>query len=243
MRRFFIFLLIAFSLPISFGFVSSAETNRADFNAPTPTPSAKIEEVELDREEIFIPCGPGRRVKEGRTCDDVSSIKVKTSVVGSQNDKLQYYYTVSGGRIIGTGASVSWDLSGIRVGTYTITVAIGNDSGVYPEALTETIKIKECNCIFVDACPALEITAANSVKAGETVTLTARVSGGFESDITYNWTVSQGTIAEGQGTPQIKVKTSREMAGGSLTAALEISSERIAGICERTATQTVSITK
>jgi hypothetical protein len=69
------------------------------------------------------------------------------------------------------------------------------------------------------------------------------VSGDFGSDMTYNWTVSAGEIVEGQGTPKIKVKTTREMAGGNLTASVEISSERVAGICGRTASERVAISK
>ena len=211
---------------------------------PTPTPAAKIEKIELDREEIIVPCAPGVRPKAGTACDDVSSIKVKTSIVNPQNENLTYHYTISGGRIVGRGASVSWDLSGVRAGTYTITAGIGDDSVVYSETQTKTIRVKDCICIFADACPVLEIAASSeSVKAGETIIFTLNVSGGFDSEGTYNWTISQGEITEGQGTPKIKVKTAREAAGSSLTATVQISSDRIPGICQSTADQTVSITK
>jgi len=244
MNKYFIFLLLAVSLFVSLGFYSGAETrqNQTAFVNPTPTPSAKIEKAALDREEIFIPCPPG--VKRNEKCDEAFSIKVEISAVNPRNAELLYHYTVSGGRIIGKGASVSWDLSGVRPGTYTITVGIDEGRGIEAETLTKTVQVKECNCPIVDACPVIEIsTPADSVKAGETITFTANVSGDFGSNMTYNWTVSAGEIVEGQGTPKIKVKTTREMAGGNLTASVEISSERVAGICERTASESVAISK
>jgi hypothetical protein len=247
MTKYFILLLIAVSLSVSSGLSSKVveSQNRSAFVNPTPTPEpfAKIEKFELDRNEVFIPCRPGMKTPEN--CDESSSIKVKITAANPRNSALNYYYTVSGGRIIGKGASVLWDLSGVRAGTYTITAGIGGDAEAFAETQTKIVQVKECNCRYVDACPVIEIsTPADPVKAGETVTFTAKIPGDFVSEnTTYNWTVSAGTIVEGQGTPQIKVETMREMADGNLTATVEIGSERIAGICESTASKTVSLTK
>ena len=211
--------------------------------SPSPTPTAKVEKLELDRNEIFLPCPPGVRPQNEAACDDVRSIQVKTTVANPQNEELSYDYIVSGGRIVGAGANVSWDLSRMRVGTYTITVSIRDSAQRISGTQTETIRVKDCNCISGDACPALEIKAPkDSVKAGEIITFTANISGGL-SEISYQWTVSQGEIIEGQGTPQIKVKTAREAAGGSLTATVELSSPQVAAICQRIASETVSIRK
>jgi hypothetical protein len=247
MNKYFIFLSIAFSLLVSLGLISSAKTgqNQSAFSGATatPTPSAKIEKIELDRTEVFISCPPGKQLMPGAVCDDNSSIKVKSSAVNPQNAELLYHYTISGGRIIGKGDGVTWDLSGVRVGTYTISVCISAGSEFCPETQTKSVRVKECVCGFVDACPTLEIsTPSDSFKAGETITFTANVSGKSDN-LTYNWTVSAGTIIEGQGTPKIKVETTREMADGSLTARVEISSDRVASICETEASKTVSMTK
>ena len=52
------------------------------------------------------------------------------------------------------------------------------------------------------------------------MTFTANVSGG--PDVTYNWTVSGGTIESGQGTPSIRVRTSRSDAGNTITARVSL---------------------
>lgn len=248
MNKYFILLLCAVSLCVSFGLNSKISAVKTDstliVSTPTPEVFADVEKLELDRNEVTLPCPPGRRPPEGKTCDDDFRIKVKTTALNPKNSELTYQYTVSGGRIKGVGAEVVWDLSGVRAGTYTITAAVNDGAGFFGKAQTETLRIRECECRFVDVCPVIRIAAASeSVKAGETVTLTAEVAGISADDMTFNWTVSAGEIAEGQGTKQIKVKTDGRMAGGSVTATVEISSDRIAGICETNASETVSITK
>ncbi|MEP7076615.1 MAG: hypothetical protein ABI878_12485, partial [Acidobacteriota bacterium] len=54
------------------------------------------------------------------------------------------------------------------------------------------------------------------------MTFTANVSGGSQDTVTYNWTVSEGTIASGQGTPSITVTAPMSAAGGNITATVEI---------------------
>jgi hypothetical protein len=54
------------------------------------------------------------------------------------------------------------------------------------------------------------------------MTFTANVSGGSQQSVTYNWSVSSGTITSGQGTPSITVATDASMAGGNVTATVDI---------------------
>ena len=73
------------------------------------------------------------------------------------------------------------------------------------------------NCI----CPVVKLSEPESlIKAGEPAIFTADVKG-WNNEITYNWSVSAGTIIEGQGTPVIKVDTTG-LEGQSLTATLQI---------------------
>ena len=59
-------------------------------------------------------------------------------------DLLAFNYTVSGGKIIGVGPKIVWDLSGVRPGTYTITASVDNGCGVCGETMTKTVKVVEC---------------------------------------------------------------------------------------------------
>lgn len=69
-------------------------------------------------------------------------------------------------------------------------------------------------------CPAINLSANSfSLTAGEPLTIKAEVKEG--TNITYNWSVSTGTIMSGQGTSAITIKTDG-LGGMYLTATLEI---------------------
>jgi hypothetical protein len=167
---------------------------------------------------------------------------VTTTAVDPENDVLTYNYTVSGGRIVGQGANVSWDLTGAQPGTYTITAGVDDGCGVCGKTQTRTITVTECRCEVVCVCPTLDVTGpAGTVNAGETITFTANVSGGGATNVTYDWSVTSGTIIEGQGTPVIRVATTADMAGQSTTATV-----RIGGVCEecpKEASETATFTE
>ncbi|MCV4566453.1 hypothetical protein OFB72_28250, partial [Escherichia coli] len=73
------------------------------------------------------------------------------------------------------------------------------------------------------------------------MTFTATAAGGTQANITYNWSVSAGTIESGQGTPSITVRTTRDMAGSSVTATVEIGGLDPACNCPRTASETAGV--
>ncbi len=72
-------------------------------------------------------------------------------------------------------------------------------------------------------CPRTAVSCPDSVHAGDKLLFSADVRGGDAKVVpTYNWTVSAGSIASGQGTPTIEVVTS-EIGGQSVTATVEVS--------------------
>lgn len=190
---------------------------------------ANVTNLTLSEATVNPPCPPGQRPRAGQTCSADQAVDVATTAVDPEGDVLTYNYTVSGGRIVGQGANVSWDLTGAQPGTYTITAGVDDGCGVCGTTQTRTITVANCDCDTVCNCPTVSLSGpVGSVIAGESMTFTANVSGGNSDDnITYNWTVSSGTITGGQGTPSITVATTREMAGGSVTASLTIG-----GVCE-----------
>jgi hypothetical protein len=72
------------------------------------------------------------------------------------------------------------------------------------------------------------------------MTFTATAAGGT-TDVTYNWSVSSGTIESGQGTPSITVRTTREMAGSSVTATVELGGLPAGCNCPNSASETSGI--
>src|SRR5436189_216350 len=80
-------------------------------------------------------------------------------------------------------------------GTYTITTGVNDGCGICGKTDTQTIVVKECDCVPVCSCPTLSVDGPSGLTApGQPMTFTASVSGG---DVTYNWTVSAGTISSG----------------------------------------------
>jgi len=75
----------------------------------------------------------------------------------------------------------------------------------------------------IPPCPTIEIAGPEGVTlAGETITFTANISENNSISVTYDWTVSDGTIIEGHGTSIIKVATHSGLAGKVITATVEI---------------------
>ncbi len=206
------------------GYIAQFWIGRRDKRAgPIVNLPANVDSVTLSDTTITLPCPPNTRSRSGG-CNDSTTISVATRATDPENDVLTYNYTVSGGRVVGTGANVQWDLSTAQVGTYTITTGVDDGCGVCGRTDTKTITIQECtDCepIMTCNCPRLSVSGpAGITSPGQTMTFTANVSGA--DNVTYNWTVSAGSIESGQGTPSITVRTTSDMAGSNVTATVTI---------------------
>lgn len=72
-------------------------------------------------------------------------------------------------------------------------------------------------------CPVTKVSSPESVYAKDTLKFTAQVRGGDPKVTpTYNWTVSAGSIAAGQGTATIEVDTSEAEPDSAITATVEL---------------------
>ncbi len=211
---------------------------RDDRKAEVLNRAPSVDSVDLSDTVITFPCPPGRKSKSG-ACNDNRTISVATRASDPENDVLTYNYTVSGGRIVGTGANVQWDLGTAQPGTYTITTGVDDGCGVCGKTDTKTIRVEECqDCEVICSCPTLTISGPSSVtRPGDTMTFTASSSG----DVTYNWTVSAGEIESGQGTSSITVRTTEAMAGSNVTATVEIGGVDPNCNCVTTASETGSV--
>jgi hypothetical protein len=193
-------------------------------NPPIQNQFANVTAVNLDRTTITLPCPPGTQSRSG-ACGDVQSVGVRTTAVDPEGDVLTYSYTVSGGRITGQGANVTWDLTGVRPGSYTVTAAVDDGCGFCGTTQTTTITVAECTDCEAPAprceCPSISVSGPDQVEIGDPITFTANVSGGTQTNVTYNWSVSNGTIQSGQGTPVITVGTSG-LENTSVTATVDV---------------------
>lgn len=106
-------LLVAIFTLLSFSAQSFAQASNS-------VSTNQFEGLEFDEEEIFVPC-PGVKSSLYFTTDELLGVSTKTA---GQTEKLKFKYTVSGGRIVGKGANVDWDLRNLRIGKYKISVNV-----------------------------------------------------------------------------------------------------------------------
>lgn len=213
------------------GFIAQAFIGRRNSRADKDVivPASDVTGVSFDQTEVVLPCPPGFKSNSG-ACRDDQSVGVKTDATNPDNATLTYNYTVSAGRVVGQGASVNWDLSGVKPGTYTITAAADNGCGFCGKTETKTIVVRECpDCVKVCDCPSsVNVSGPSGITPiNGNMTFTANVIGGDQPNVTYNWTVSAGTITSGQGTSAITVATNADLAGDTITATVEAR-----GFCE-----------
>ncbi|MEO6655241.1 MAG: hypothetical protein ABIO36_04095 [Pyrinomonadaceae bacterium] len=217
------------------GFIGQVWIGRRDKRAgEIVNQAASVTSVSLSDSVISLPCRPGFRSRSG-ACNDSSTVSVQTTASDPENDVLTYNYTVSGGRIVGQGAKVDWDLSGAQPGTYTITTGVDDGCGVCGKTDTRTVKVEECpDCVQVCTCPDLTVSGPSGITSpGSPMTFTASTSG----DVTYSWTVSAGTISSGQGTPSITVDTTG-LSNQNVTATVDIGGREAECNCTITASAT-----
>ena len=136
---------------------------------------------------------------------------------------IRYRWSTSAGRIIGDGPAVVWDLAGVAPGYYKAFVEIetGHNDNVCQAFSSTNVLINECPAPK-PVCPHVQIICPQNVSLDQPLTFTSNVAGGTDVGTPiYNWTVTAGTILEGQGTSTIKVDVAG-LAGQTVTASLSM---------------------
>lgn len=169
---------------------------------------AEVTDLKLSETKLFPPCKPDYRPGEGVTVSDSMVIDVSVTAHDPENDVLLFNYTVSAGKIVGSGANVKWDLSGVAPGTYTITAGVDDGCGICGNTETKTVTvIDHCEASCGDCqCPTVELVGPDEdiISPGENTFVANLTSGTY--DPTYEWIVEGGDIVSGQGTPVLKAE-------------------------------------
>ncbi len=206
--------------PHGFGFQVTVGRRNNRATDPINVPP-DVTSVDLNKKRITTGCPAGQRPKEGANCSDDKSINISTKAVDKENDPLTYTYTVNGGRIVGNGANVSWDLTGAQPGNYTVTVGANDGCGICGQTKTETITVEKCDCnVQCPTCGDVNVTSNGVVQPGEDLVFTANVSGGT-GNFRYEWSVSQGEISGSNDSATIRVRTNG-MAGQDVRATVRV---------------------
>ena len=150
-------------------------------------------------------------------------VRLTARVSSPDGYPIAYRWSTNNGRIIGDGPIVTWDLSGLSPGTYKAVVSIQTGAdGNACEAFSSTSVLVTACPPPQPVCPDVSITCPTVIVPDQPLTFSSNVSGG-STTVTpiYSWTVSAGTIIEGQGTPTIKVDTTG-LAGQTVRATLSM---------------------
>lgn len=158
------------------------------------------------------------------TCEGQSRVRLTANATSGSSAALRYKWTANGGRIIGSGADATWDLTGERAGVYQAVVDV--DEGDENCASFSSIAVVVTACPPPiqppPSCPTVTVSCPDSATENAPVTFTGNVSGGSTNVTpTYTWTITAGTITSGQGTPTITVDTAG-LAGQTIRATLDV---------------------
>jgi len=216
------------------GFIFQFWAGHRNPRTPPPPPNQPpTVTVSASSASITLPCPPGTS-SDSCTASASRSVTLTAAGVDPDNDTLLYTWSVTGGTLTGEGREVTWDLSAGQPGTYTATATV-NDGNQHTAVNTTTVSIAECTGCK-PPCPTISVSCPADVDLGAPITFTASIGG--DMNVTYNWTVSAGTISSGQGTSSITVDTSG-LGGQSVTATLEVGG--LDPSCSRTASCTTGV--
>src|SRR5215813_14258675 len=152
-----------------------------------------------------------------------SSVQLNARATSPAGNPIKYKWSISSGQIVGEGAAVTWDLSGVAPGSYKAFVEIetGTTDAACEAFSSTTVVISPC-APPRPVCPNIEIVCPTNIVPDQPLTFSSRVVGGISAGTpSFNWTISEGTIIEGQGTDTIKVETTG-LAGQTIKASLSM---------------------
>jgi hypothetical protein len=92
--------------------------------------------------DVITKCPSSDSSKKTNCAEFSEQIDVFTNAVDPELEPLTYKYEVSDGKIIGQGAKVIWDLSGVAAGVHTITASVDDGCGFCGKPKTKSITVK-----------------------------------------------------------------------------------------------------
>src|SRR5687767_14233125 len=168
-----------------------------------------VTDLVLDQSELRNPLPKGSPAKWPEPWPDMT-VRVQATAADPEGDVLTYNYKVTGGRVVGTGANVSWNLSGVMPGSYTIRAAVDDGCGLCGETITRTVTVLANEDTPACVCSDIRIDSLSSKQGPHLSAFSVYMSGPDRPNLAYNWTISEGTIDAGQGTPTIKISHPKE---------------------------------
>lgn len=105
---------------------------------------ANVDDLTVDVSKVSEPCQSKLAGDEDGKTSSTRVLNVVTTATDPELDVLIFVYQVSGGKIIGAGGKVKWDLSDAPPGDYQISVGVDDGWGIRGKTMTKTITIVGC---------------------------------------------------------------------------------------------------
>lgn len=109
----------------------------------------------------------------------------RANVVIPEGASIKYAWAASGGKIVGSGDTVTYDPAGAAPGKYTITTTVSDDYGHSVPASADILVKKR----YLPPTVTCQVSPA-SIQVGETATVRATATSPDGSPLTYSWTVN-----------------------------------------------------
>ena len=195
--------------------------------------------ISASNSSITLPC-PRTTTTGSANCPTGTEVTL-SSYATDPGYELFFTWSVTAGRIRGEGRKVTWDLSGVPVGTYTATIE-AKDAHQHTVAAATTVAVSNCKECEAPPpmCPALSVSCPDDLEPNKPITFEAKVTGGEpETKATITWSVTAGKIISGQGTSKITVSASETERRRSITATASL--DGVDPSCSGTASCTINI--
>lgn len=102
-----------------------------------------VADITLSANEITVSCSALGSADNKNCSNSPRIIFVSTKSFDPENDNyVVFEYIVSGGRIVGKGKDVMWDLSDAKPGVYKISAGVDDGCGICSEMMTKEIVVK-----------------------------------------------------------------------------------------------------
>ena len=147
-------------------------------------------ELRASKTVLTISCPPGG-CSASRTCPTTADLQVSlTATSRGLSKKSVYVYTVTGGRIVGEGSKVTWDLSNVPPGYYRVTLEV-KDGKQHRAVSTVNVTVQHCpDCLThcFGWCPTISVMCYDEVRVGTPITCKVVMqSSGRPPAPTYEW--------------------------------------------------------
>lgn len=154
---------------------------------------------------------------------DEPKVRLTAKAVSPGGNPIKYKWSTTAGKITGEGPEVTWNLAGLKPGYHKASLDIKSVGAEGSCQAFSSVSVMVNPCVRLQpACPAMEIVCPTNVGIDQPLTFSASAAGGnAASTPVYTWSVSAGTIMEGQGTNTIKVDTTG-LAGQTVRATLSM---------------------